>query len=59
MEDTDYGSDIFHYQSESEQFDVQLLGRAMKERLMEEIQYMISQSSYPLNHFLTMILHRY
>jgi len=31
----------------------------MKERLMHEIQYMISQSSYPLNQFLTMILHKY
>jgi V-type H+-transporting ATPase subunit d len=59
MEDTDYGSDIFQNQSDGEQFDVQLLGRAMKERLMDEIQYMIAQSSYPLNQFLTMILHRY
>lgn len=59
MEDTDYGSDIFANQTDSSQFDVQLLGKAMKERLMDEIQYMIAQSSYPLNQFLTMILHKY
>ena len=58
MEDTDYGSEIFANQIEND-FDVQSLRLAMKERLMDQIQYLISQSSYPLNHFLTMILHKY
>lgn len=58
MEDTDYGSDIFANQVDND-FDVQALRLSMKERLMDEIQYLISQSSYPLNGFLTMILHRY
>ena len=58
IEDTDYGSDIFSNQVEND-FDVQALRLAMKERLMTEIQYLISQSSYPLNQFLTMILHKY
>ena len=31
----------------------------MKKKLMAEIQYLISQSSYPLNEFLTRMLHRY
>ena len=31
----------------------------MKKKLMTELTYMISQSSYPLNEFLTRMLHRY
>ena len=31
----------------------------MKEKLMNEFQFLISNSSYPLNHFITMMLHRY
>ena len=58
IEDTDYGSDIFSNQVEND-FDVQALRLAMKERLMDEIQYLIASSSYPLNQFLTMILHKY
>ena len=58
MEDTDYGSTIFDNQVDND-FDVQALRLAMKERLMDEIQYLISNSSYPLNHFLQMILHKY
>ena len=41
MEDTDYGNDIFANQGEND-FDVQALRLSMKERLMDEIQYMIS-----------------
>ena len=32
---------------------------AMKEKLMNEMQYLISNAAYPLNQFLIMILHRY
>ena len=31
----------------------------MKQKLMNEFQYLISNSTYPLNHFITMMLHRY
>ena len=58
MEETDYGSGIFEGQRE-DRFDVQLLRMNMKKKLMAEIQYLISQSSYPLNEFLTRMLHRY
>ena len=58
MEETDYGSAIFEGQRD-DRFDVQLLRMNMKKKLMAEIQYMISQSSYPLNEFLTRMLHRY
>jgi len=58
MEETDYGSAIFEGQRE-DRFDVQLLRMNMKKKLMGEMQYMISQSSWPLNEFLTRMLHRY
>ena len=58
MEETDYGSAIFEGQRE-DRFDVQLLRMNMKKKLMSELQYLISQSSYPLNEFLTRMLHRY
>lgn len=58
MEETDYGSAIFEGQRE-DRFDVQLLRMSMKKKLMAEMQYLISQSSYPLNEFLTGMLHRY
>jgi HJR/Mrr/RecB family endonuclease len=51
LEDTDYGSDIFAAQDSSE-FEVQVLRKSMKERLMNEIQHMMAQSVYPLNQFL-------
>lgn len=38
---------------------MQLLRKNMKIKLMAEIQYLISQSSYPLNEFLSRMLHRY
>lgn len=58
MEDTDYGSDLFLAQ-EGQEFEVQALRMTMKEKLMNEFQFLISNSVYPLNHFLTMMLHRY
>ena len=58
MEETDYGSSIFEGQRD-DKFDVQLLRMNMRKRLMTEMQYFISQSSYPLNEFLTRMLHRY
>jgi len=48
MEDTDYGSSIFEGQPE-DRFDVPSLMMAMKEKLMEQMQYLITQTSYPLN----------
>ena len=58
MEETDYGSSIFADQPDKK-FDTQLLRNNMKKKLMVEITYLISQSSYPLNEFLTRMLHRY
>ena len=58
MEDTDYGSDLFLAQ-EGQEFEVQALRMTMKEKLMNEFQFLISNSTYPLNQFLTMMLHRY
>ena len=58
MEETDYGSAIFDGQRD-DRFDVQLLRMNMKKKLMMEMTYLISQSSYPLNEFLTRMLHRY
>lgn len=58
MEETDYGSAIFEGQRE-ERFDSQLLRINMKKKLMAELTYLISQSAYPLNEFLTRMLHRY
>jgi len=58
MEETDYGSSIFEGQRE-DRFDSQLLRINMKKKLMSEITYLIANSSYPLNEFLTRMLHRY
>jgi len=58
MEETDYGSAIFEGQRD-ERFDTQLLRINMKKKLMAEMTYFISASSYPLNEFLTRMLHRY
>lgn len=58
MEDTDYGADLFMAQ-EGQDFEVQALRMAMKEKLMNEFQYLISNAAYPLNQFLIMMLHRY
>lgn len=58
LEDTDYGSDIFHGQ-EGQDFEVQVLRRAMKEKLMMEFQHILAHAVYPLNQFIAMILHRF
>lgn len=58
MEDTDYGNSIFEGQPE-DRFDVPSLMMAMKEKLMDQMQYLLTQTSYPLNHFIQMMLHRY
>ena len=58
MEDTDYGADLFLMQ-EGQDFEVQALRMSMKEKLMNEMQFLISNAAYPLNQFLIMILHRY
>ena len=57
MEETDYGSAIF--EGQTDRFETELLRTNMTKKLMGEMQYMISQSSYPLNEFLTRMLHRY
>lgn len=57
MEETDYGSAIF--EGLTDRFEIELLRNNMTKKLMNEIQYMISASSYPLNEFLTRMLHRY
>ena len=57
LEDTDYGSDIF--QSQEGDFEVQALRKAMKQKLMGEINFMIGAASYPLNAFLVKMLHGY
>ena len=58
MEDTDYGADLFMSQ-EGNEFEVQALRVSMKEKLRNEFDYLISNSTYPLNQFITMMLHRY
>lgn len=58
LEDTDYGADIFIGQ-EGATLEVQTLRRAMKQKLFNEIVYIIGQSVYPLNAFLTRMLHGY
>jgi len=57
LEDTDYGSDIFL--SQENDFEVQALRKAMKQKLMSEIQHFITQSVYPLSAFLQKMLHGY
>ena len=39
LEDTDYGSDIFLNQDSSADFEVTTLRKAMKEKLMQEIEF--------------------
>lgn len=58
LEDTDYGSDIFAGQ-EGQEFEVQVLRKAMKEKLMSEITHLLAHAVYPLNQFLHMMLHKY
>jgi len=56
LEDTDYGNDIFAGQ-EAGGFESQSLRRSMKEKLHKEIVHLIANSVYPLNAFLTQMLH--
>lgn len=59
MDDTDYGADIFMNQDGSGDFEVTTLRKAMKEKLMDEIKFLLSQSVQPLSTFLNMLLHGY
>ena len=56
LEDTDYGQDIAAVIDEHE-FEVQVLRKSMKQKLMSELEYIIAQSPYPLNAFVTKMLH--
>lgn len=58
LEDTDYGSDIFS-QQEGSDFEVQILRKEMKQKLMSELVHILANAVYPLNRFIEMILHRY
>lgn len=57
--DTDYGAGIFDNQESETEFEVTQLRKAMKEKLMEQIEFMSGQAVYPLSHFLKMMLHGY
>lgn len=57
LEDTDYGHDLFA--NMDDKFEGQALRRAMKEKLFKEFQYIQGQAVYPLNAFLTKMLHGY
>lgn len=59
LEDTDYGADIFANQDNDSEFEVTQLRKAMKEKLMAEIEFLSGQAVYPLSHFLKMMLHGY
>jgi V-type H+-transporting ATPase subunit d len=59
IEETDYGVDIFPQGGEASDFEVTALRKAMRERLMSEIQFLMAQAVYPLNKFLDMMLHGY
>ena len=59
IEETDYGTDIFAQASEASDFEVTALRKAMRERLMSEFDFLKAQAVYPLNHFLSMMLHGY
>lgn len=41
LEDTDYGADIFMNQDASSDFEVTTLRKAMREKLMSEIEFMM------------------
>lgn len=59
IEETDYQSDCFPVGGDSADFEVTFLRKAMRERLMGEFDFLKAQSVYPLNHFLSMMLHGY
>lgn len=56
LEDTDYGQYIVN---EANPIEIVVLKKKMKEKLMSEIQYLIGQTTQPLNGFLQMMLHGY
>lgn len=57
MEDTDYGHDLFA--NMDDKFEGQALRREMKQKLYKEFHYIQGQAVYPLNAFLTKMLHGY
>jgi V-type H+-transporting ATPase subunit d len=59
LEDTDYTSDIFSNQDNDSEFEVTMLRKAMKEKLMAELEFLQGQAVYPLSQFMTMMLHGY
>jgi len=59
IEETDYGSDVFTVGADASDFEVTSLRKAMKERLMGEFDFLKAQAVYPLNQFLSMMLHGY
>lgn len=62
LEDTDYGAAIFENQNKdasTNDFEVGLLRRAMKEKLATELHMMAAQAVYPLNEFITRMMHGY
>jgi hypothetical protein len=59
LEDTDYGAAIFENQNKdasTNDFEVGLLRRAMKEKLATELHMMAAQAVYPLNEFITRMI---
>jgi len=56
LEDTDYGPYIVN---EASPIEIVVLKKRCKEKLMNEIQHMIGQSTQPLTGFLQMMLHGY
>jgi len=55
LEDSDYGNAIFDNQNKDQStndFEVGLLRRAMKEKLATELQMLAAQAVYPLNEFI-------
>lgn len=56
LEDTDYNSYIVQ---EANPIEIVILKKRMKEKLMNEIQHMIAQSTQPLTGFLQRMLHGY
>lgn len=59
LEDTDYGSDLFNAEEGKDSVEVSQLRKKMKERLMGEFQFVLAQSTYPLNAFIIKMLHGY
>ena len=56
LEDTDYNASILN---EANPIEIVVLKKKCKEKLMNEIQYMLGQSTQPLTGFLERMLHGY